>query len=65
MRKIEGDDITTVQTIQHIKELESTLQQRLDDKFLSPPAAAEKKFLVENGYIDAEISATCNEFFSK
>lgn len=65
MRKIEGDNVTTVETVQHIKELENTLEQRREDDFLSPKTAAAKKSLVDDGYIDAEITAVCNEFYSK
>lgn len=63
--KIEGDDVTTPETIHHLNELEMTLKQRQENDFLSPPAAAEKDFLIEDGYDADEISTVCSEFYSK
>lgn len=63
MRKAEGDDVTAVEVMQQINELEIVLAQRMDDGFLSPPAAEEKKMLIENGYNSDELTATADEFY--
>lgn len=63
--KIEGDNVTTAETVHQLNELEVTLKQRQEDDFLSPPAASEKDFLVEDGYNGDEISAVCSEFYGE
>lgn len=63
MLKIEGDDVSAIEVVQQIIELEQTLKQRKEDNFLPPPAVAERNMLIENGYSLDELTAVCNDFF--
>lgn len=61
--KIEGDDITAIEIMKHLDDLENTLKLREEDEFLSPLVAEEKDTLIGFGY-DAELlRVTCKTFF--
>lgn len=47
--KIEGDDISAVEVLQHGDQLKNTCRMRRDDEFLTPATAAEKQILITDG----------------
>lgn len=64
--KIEGDDVTAIEVVQYLDELEMTLRTRQEDDFLSPTTLVEKKALIRAGYAaDVVLTAKCGEFFGK
>lgn len=52
-----------IEVVHEMIELEQTLKQRKEDKFLSPPAVAERKMLIDCGYNSDELTAVCNDFY--
>lgn len=61
--KVEGDRITAIETIRHLRELENTLRRRRDDVFLSTRTENEKKILLGDGVGKAELEGQCKQFF--
>lgn len=58
--KIEGNDITAIEVVNHLKTLPNTLNARQTDKFLTPAAEEEKgKLRGRQVYIEKII----HEFF--
>jgi hypothetical protein len=61
--KIEGDRITAIETIRHMRELENALRRRRDDVFLSIRTENEKNVLIGTGVGRAELEGQCKQFF--
>lgn len=63
VKKIEGDNITAIEIVQQLCELDHALKMRREDEFLSPNVAAEKNTLIESGYDSVLLANICKEFF--
>lgn len=61
--KIESDEVTAIEVLQYLNELDDTLKQRMEDEFLSTTTAAEKKSLSTDEYETALLTNTCKQFF--
>lgn len=61
--KIEGDEVTAIEVVQHLDEFVTTLKMRRTDNFLSYQTAIEKQKLIDDGDSAGVIEATCHEFF--
>lgn len=61
--KIEGDQITAIETLHHIKELEDELKRRRTNHFLTTRTKHEKTELINNGIGRATLEGVCPQFF--
>lgn len=48
--KIEGDDVTVVESFCHLDEMRDTITMRKQDGFLLHSTSMEKQSLIRNGY---------------
>lgn len=63
MLQIEGDEVAAIEIVQYVNELQINLKMRLEDDFLSPKTAEEKKSLINNGFDAEMLSSKYKEFF--
>jgi translation initiation factor 2B subunit (eIF-2B alpha/beta/delta family) len=61
--KIEGDQITAIETLHHVKQLEDTLKRRSTDNFLTSRTKHEKSELIKTGIGRATLEGVCRQFF--
>lgn len=60
---IEGDEITAIETVCHVKNLENSLRRRRDDVFLTERTETEKSKLIGTGIGRATLEGQCTQFF--
>lgn len=61
--KIEGDEVTAVETATALSTLEDTLKMRKEDRFLSPTVSEEKNALIESGFDSEKLNDICEKFY--
>lgn len=60
---VEGDEITAIETIRHVQNLENTLSRRRNDVFLTTRTETEKSKLIGTGVGRATLEGVCKQFF--